>query len=234
MNLVSQLRELTMGDSRAQAAAKEVEEEQLDQELENILNHPAPAYSDKAYWDNRYEREPDPFDWYQPWSRLKPLVLPHIPGRTSALDVGCGNSPLTSSLLEDGFAEVVGLDISPVVIRQNEQRFNAEPRLKWICSDATSMTQVQSGKFDAVFDKGTIDSLMSSGTSARLVAPMLAEISRVLKPGGVFVEVSYGTANTRASFLKNPTYGWSVLETREIEKPTEKGTSHFIYMAVKN
>jgi ubiquinone/menaquinone biosynthesis C-methylase UbiE len=63
---------------------------------------------------------------------------------------------------------------------------------------------------------------------------MLTEISRVLKPGGVFVEVSYGTPNTRASFMKSPAYGWTVQETKEIEKVTEKGTYHFIYLAVKN
>jgi SAM-dependent methyltransferase len=145
MNLVSQLRELRLGDSGKQAAAKEAEDDQLDQELENILNHPAPAYSEKSYWDNRFEREPDPFDWYQPWSRLKPLVLPHIPGRAAALDVGCGNSPMTSALLEEGFAEVTGLDISPVVIRQNEQRYNSDPRLKFVCGDVTKMSHFDSG-----------------------------------------------------------------------------------------
>jgi SAM-dependent methyltransferase len=231
MNIVSQLRELRSG---SQPIIKESEDDQLDQELENILNHPAPAYSEKSYWNSRYERESDPFDWYQPWSRLKSIVLPHISGRASALDVGCGNSTLASELLADGFTEVVGLDYSPVVISQNEQRYASESRLKWICGDVIGMAQIESAKFDVVFDKGTLDSLMSSGPSARFVPQMLSEISRVLKPGGTFVEVSYGTQNTRASFLKAPAYGWHVLETNKIEKVTEKQTFHYIYMAVKN
>ena len=31
--------------------------DRIDSELENILNHPAPAYGDKSYWDNRYSTE---------------------------------------------------------------------------------------------------------------------------------------------------------------------------------
>jgi ubiquinone/menaquinone biosynthesis C-methylase UbiE len=96
------------------------------------------------------------------------------------------------------------------------------------------MDQIESDKFDAVFDKGTLDSLMCSGPSASVVGQMMAEIARVLKPGGVFVEISYGTPNTRASFLRGPQYGWTVLEHKEIEKVTEKGTFHYIYLAVKN
>jgi hypothetical protein len=56
-----------------QPGARDPEDEHLDQELENILNHAAPPYSDPTYWSGRYEKEPEPFNWYQPWSRLNSL-----------------------------------------------------------------------------------------------------------------------------------------------------------------
>jgi ubiquinone/menaquinone biosynthesis C-methylase UbiE len=230
MNLVSLIRDR----SQAESLSREPEDEHLDQELENILNHPAPPYSEASYWNSRYEREPEPFDWYQSWSRIKPIVLPLIPRRGSALDLGCGNSPMTAELLEDGFGEVVGFDISSVVIRQNEERFRTEPRLRWICGDCLKMDQLEPDRFDVVFDKGTLDSLMCSGPSAKVVGQMMSEISRVLKPGGLFVEISYGTPNTRSSFLKGAQYGWTVQENKEIEKMTEKNTYHYIYLALKN
>jgi ubiquinone/menaquinone biosynthesis C-methylase UbiE len=229
MNIVSLIRDR----SQPEPLSREPEDEHLDQELENILNHPAPPYSDGSYWNTRYEREPDPFDWYQSWSRLKPIILPLLPVRGVALDLGCGNSPMTAELLEDGFDEVYGLDISSVVIRQNEERFRAEPRVKWICGECMKMDSLESGKFDVVFDKGTLDSLMCAGPSAKVIGQMMTEIARVLKPGGIFVEVSYGTPNTRLSFLKGQ-YGWTVLENKEIEKMTEKNTYHYIYLATKN
>ena len=220
--------------SGGQSSGKTPEDEHLDQELENILNHPTPPYSETDYWNTRYEREPEPCDWYQPWSRIKTVVLPIIQARGKALDVGCGNSPMTSELLADGFEEVIGLDISSTVIRQNQEKFVDEPRLKFICGDVLKMEGIETGSIDVVFDKGTLDSMMCSGPSSRLVVQMMEEISRVLKPGGFFVEISYGTPNTRASFLKSPQYKWTVLDNAEIEKTTEKGTFHYIYLAQKN
>jgi SAM-dependent methyltransferase len=230
MNLVSLLRDRVTADQ----APRDADDEALDQELENILNHPAPPYSEVSYWNSRYEREPAPFDWYQPWSRLKATILPLLPGRGCALDVGCGNSPMTAELVAEGFNEVIGLDISPVVVRQNEENFRTEPKLHWVCSDCRKMDQIESDKFDLVIDKGTLDSLLCSGPSASVVGQFMSEVSRVLKPGGLFVEISYGTPNTRASFLKGPQYRWTVLENKEIEKVTEKGTFHYLYFAVKN
>jgi ubiquinone/menaquinone biosynthesis C-methylase UbiE len=220
--------------SQPEPISRDPDDEHLDQELENILNHPAPPYSDASYWNSRYEREPEPFDWYQSWARLKVIILPLLSGRGRALDLGCGNSPMTAELLDDGFDEVVGFDISSVVIKQNEDRFRSEPRLRWICGDCLHMDQLESNRFDVVFDKGTLDSLMCSGPSAKVVSQMMSEISRVLKPGGLFVEVSYGTPNTRQSFLRGQQYGWTVLENKEIEKMTEKNTYHYIYLATKN
>ncbi|OHT11419.1 Menaquinone biosynthesis methyltransferase [Tritrichomonas foetus] len=220
--------------SNPQSLKSEAEDDRIDQELENILNRQAPSYNEIDYWNTRYEREPEPFDWYQTWGRLRPIVLPAVSGRQNALDIGCGNSTLAADLLEDGFEHVVGYDASSVVIEQNKQRYGNESRLEWICGDVTKMEKIESNKFDFVIDKGTIDSLMCAGSSARSVTQILAEVARVLKPGGVFVEVSYGTPNTRTSFLKNPQFGWNLLENQEIEKITEKDTYHYIYFAQKN
>lgn len=215
----------------------EADDDRIDQELQNILNRPAPKYNDIDYWNTRYERDPEPFDWFQTWARLKPIVLPVITSGITpkkALDLGCGNSTLTSDILNDGFECVIGYDASPVVIAQNQERFKDESRLEWVCGDAAKMDKIQSNSIDVVFDKGTMDSLMSSNSAVRTVSAILQEVSRILKPGGIFVEVSYGTPNTRMQFLSDPQFGWTLLETQEIEKITEKDTYHYIYFAKKN
>jgi SAM-dependent methyltransferase len=230
MNLLSLFRD----HGQLEQSACDCEDEHLEQELRNITNHPAPSYGEPTYWNRRYAAEPDPFEWYQPWSRLRPIILPVLNGRGVALDLGCGNSGMPAELLVDGFDEVTGFDISSVVIQENERRFQSEPRLRWVCGECTNMDQLATASFDVVFDKGTMDSLMSARPSATIIARMMAEVVRVLKPGGLFVEISHGTPDTRQPLLSHPEYGWTVLENQQVEKPTAKGTFHYIYFAVKN
>lgn len=51
------------------------------------------AYGEAWYWDNRYSNEPSPFDWYQKFITLSPIIHLYVPSRThSILVVGSGNS----------------------------------------------------------------------------------------------------------------------------------------------
>lgn len=55
------------------------------------------AYGEVEYWNNRYGRERHPFDWYQKYPSLAPLINLYLPLRHSrVLVVGCGNSGLSS------------------------------------------------------------------------------------------------------------------------------------------
>jgi hypothetical protein len=48
-------------------------------------------YHDEEYWNNRYNKQPEPFDWYQPYSQLKALLNIYIPKNQVNMNVGCGN-----------------------------------------------------------------------------------------------------------------------------------------------
>lgn len=51
--------------------------------------------------------------------------------------------------------------------------------------------------FNAVVDKGTLDSVLCGEGSTANVAKMCMEISRVLKPNGVYFVCSYGVPDNR-------------------------------------
>lgn len=51
--------------------------------------------------------------------------------------------------------------------------------------------------FNAVVDKGTLDSVLCGEGSTANVAKMCMEISRVLKPNGVYFICSYGVPDNR-------------------------------------
>lgn len=50
------------------------------------------AYGEPWYWDKRYESDSGPFDWYQKYGSLAPLVNLYVPHEDRVLVVGCGNS----------------------------------------------------------------------------------------------------------------------------------------------
>lgn len=50
------------------------------------------AYGEAWYWDNRYSQDPGPFDWYQKYPALSPLLDLYLLRYNRVLLVGCGNS----------------------------------------------------------------------------------------------------------------------------------------------
>lgn len=51
------------------------------------------AYGEPWYWDNRYANESGPFDWYQKYQSLAPIINLYVPRHLHrVLVVGCGNS----------------------------------------------------------------------------------------------------------------------------------------------
>lgn len=49
------------------------------------------AYHDEEYWNNRYTKNPEPFDWYQSYKELKPLLELYLPKDQIVFNAGCGN-----------------------------------------------------------------------------------------------------------------------------------------------
>jgi SAM-dependent methyltransferase len=64
--------------------------------------------------------------------------------------------------------------------------------------------------FDGVLDKGTLDSVLCGENSTANAGKLCADVARVLKPGGTFILVSYGTPQDRLMHLENDDYRWKV------------------------
>jgi SAM-dependent methyltransferase len=207
--------------------AELVLEEGIDRELENILNHPAPAYGELEYWNSRYRSQKgEVFEWFQPWSVLQPHIAKHIPTHGTALVIGCGSSAMSAELLPT-FSRVTSIDISEEVVGQMKEKYARETGLEWTTMDCTKLN-FSINSFEAIFDKGTLDTLLCYDNSEQLVERALKEIARVLKPGGVFVLVSYGIPKTRKKYFDKST-GLALLDTAAVAKPG-MSTSHYIYV----
>ncbi|KAF5191839.1 Methyltransferase-like protein [Thalictrum thalictroides] len=161
------------------------------------------AYGEPAYWDNRYALDPGPFDWYQKYPSLSPLFHLYVPSHHQILVVGCGNAALSEEMANDGYNNVINIDISSVVIECMQKKYRDRPELIYIKMDVRDMNEFQSGSFDAVIDKGTLDSLMCGSNSQQNAVAMLEEVGRILKHGGVYILITYGAPIYRLSLLRS-------------------------------
>uniref|UniRef100_A0A1J3GPX6 Methyltransferase-like protein 13 n=1 Tax=Noccaea caerulescens TaxID=107243 RepID=A0A1J3GPX6_NOCCA len=90
------------------------------------------SYSEQWYWDDRYTNESEPFDWYQKYSSLAPLINLYVPLRNHpVLVIGCGNSAFSEGMVDDGYEDVVNIDISSVVIDSMNTKYSNRPQLKF-------------------------------------------------------------------------------------------------------
>ena len=203
----------------------------------NILAH----YGKLEYWEDRYSKRTEPFDWYQVYTGIKEIISPLIEKENKILNVGCGNSRMSEEMYEDGYENITNIDFSNKAISQMEDRCRSKyPKLIFKMMDVTDMKDFETGTFNTVIDKGTLDSIMCSDTPIPSSEKMISEIYRVLAPGGVFICVSYGDSEHRKKHLqKQP---WAKYSCEKIIKPATSNNPpdegdpknyHFIYIMTK-
>lgn len=197
-------------------------------------------YGKLEYWDERYGRETEQFDWYQRWTGVRSVFCQYIVPSHRILQIGCGNSKLAEDMYEDGFLSSVNIDFSQTVIKTMQDRYKNIDSLRFIHMDARKM-QFEDSTFDAVIDKGTLDSILCSENAYKQSFEYLSEVYRVLNSEGVYLMVSYGRPPQRLPYLERTEFDWDVTVT-EIPKPSipsdtnenqESIGVHLIYLCKK-
>ncbi|XP_010523660.1 PREDICTED: methyltransferase-like protein 13 isoform X1 [Tarenaya hassleriana] len=191
-------------------------------------------YGDALYWDARYVQEASSFDWYQRYSSLRPFVRSFIPTSSRVLMVGCGNSLMSEDMVKDGYEDIMNIDISSVAIELMRTKYAYVPQLKYMQMDVRDMSFFPDESFDSVIDKGTLDSLMCGNDAPLSAARMLGEVSRLIKPGGTYMLVTYGDPKVRMPHLTRPVYNWKtslyIIPRPGFQRPAGSGCSGKSYM----
>ncbi|CAL1411758.1 unnamed protein product [Linum trigynum] len=168
-------------------------------------------YGDALYWDARYVEEAGSFDWYQRYSSLRPFVRHYVPTSSRVLMVGCGNALMSEDMVKDGYEDIMNIDISSVAIEMMSKKYEYIPQLKYMKMDVREMSAFADDSFGSVIDKGTLDSLMCGNDAPISAAQMLGEVSRLLKPGGTYMLITYGDPKVRMPHLMRPVYNWKIM-----------------------
>ena len=202
-------------------------------------------YGKQEYWEDRYQKDKEPFDWYQRYSGVKDMITQYIQPSFQILVVGCGNSKLSEDMFEDGYQNITNIDNSYNVIKQMTDHYKEKiPQMTFKVMDTKSL-QFEDGSFDAVIDKACFDSILCGDGSGPNSENMLNEIHRVLSPNGVYICISYGVPENRMGYFNKGGDDWTVF-TQKAAKPTiststvisagEKDDNknfHFIYIMRK-
>ncbi|KAL4635962.1 endothelin-converting enzyme 2-like [Arapaima gigas] len=191
-------------------------------------------YKDVEYWDERYEKE-ESFEWFGDLSKFQHLLERHVHKEDNILVLGCGNSSLSFNMYQRGFCSITNIDYSGVCIETMAKRHADCQEMQWLKMDARHLAFSES-TFDVVLEKGTLDAMTVeekdpwnvSAETAGLIHQVLKEISRVLKPGGRFISITFAQPHFRKRLLACYEYGWSV-QTHSYGA----GFQYFLYVLTK-
>lgn len=202
-------------------------------------------YGKAEYWNQRYEKDSEPFEWYQSYEGMEETLASFLTQDSKVLVPGCGNSRLSEEIYEKKTKKVTSVDISSVAIEAMKEKHPDRPGLTYSIMDVRKL-DFHPGVFDVIVDKGTLDSLLCSDEADRNAALACAEYSRVLAPGGVCLILSYGVPENRLALLQADKHGWDLKPTIMIGKPslkleleedersaTKKEEVHYCYVCVK-
>lgn len=169
-------------------------------------------YASPLYWQERYAFDPSAsFDWLLSYEDLRPHLSPLLRPDSEIFIPGAGNSTLGPSLYADGFRSISVGDISSVVISQLRDRHHALSEMDFAVLDACDMAeQLPEPNFDLIIDKALMDAVLCGEDAWRRTTAMVREMHRVLKPGGTYVVISYGTPSSRVGYLSGAGLDWAV------------------------
>mmetsp|Transcript_41228 Transcript_41228/g.81092 ORF Transcript_41228/g.81092 Transcript_41228/m.81092 type:complete len:247 (+) Transcript_41228:59-799(+) len=156
------------------------------------------------WWQKFYSKKGNsPFDWFE---ADQELVFEHLTRASSTnpssniLHLGCGTSTWCE-LLEDAFpsSRVTHLDVSELAVQTVKKRLPGKAIV--VCADARSLP-FPDAELDLVVDKGAIDVFLVSGMKED-ASRVLSEVARVLRPGGVYFQITAEPPELRIPSLED-------------------------------
>mgnify|MGYP006416485081 CR=1 FL=1 len=141
-----------------------------------------------------------------------------------------------SQAIYDTFSKnVTNIDFSEVVIQKMARK---HPHMEWKVMDVLNMSDFPNDTFDIVVDKGAQDAVLAEKMDSFSPPPRIVdralrmnlEVCRILKPGGKYLQISFGQPHFRKVFFSNGQLDWAQVATHTVGD----GFPYFLYILEKN
>jgi len=180
----------------------------------NDLPQSNSAYGQKQYWDTRYETE-EYFEWFAGYEPYKDILRKNIKTTDKILTLGCGNSKLSEDMYHDGFTQITNTDYSEIVIENMRNKTSNLKKMTWEVKDIYDL-DYDDECYDVILEKGTLDALLvdekdpwrMSRPSLEGMQKILSSVSRILKPGGRFISITFAQPHFRVPIYAVTDYKW--------------------------
>ncbi|CAH0056850.1 unnamed protein product [Clonostachys solani] len=185
------------------------------------------SYAD--YWDGRYTEtvkgEEQVHEWLRSFEDLEeflnrrlfqaypPAAEPHI------VHLGSGDSTIPQHLAAKGYHRQLCVDFSAVVVKTMSQRhadLGLSDVIRWEMIDVRHMDSIADASVDVAFDKSTLDVMIHGSPwnppddTVKNTGEYLREVSRILKPSGVYLSVTYRQPHFVKPLLECKGTNWNI------------------------
>ena len=170
-------------------------------------------YSEQQYWDDRFAKESQ-YEWLASYPQIKSEITPFIEKDAKILILGCGNSPFSFDLYNDGYKNITNIDYSANVIenminKDKDMYGGTEPMMTWKVVNMIHMDEFSNESFDVVVDKAGIDAILTNEGDVwnpneqviEDVFQVCSHISRMLSNNGYFLSVSFMQPHFRKKYF---------------------------------
>lgn len=143
------------------------------------------------------------------YSRLVEPALNRLgfePERKTMVEIGCGAGRMTRSFAQR-FGQVIAVDISSEMQQRAKGYLADFKNIQWVLADGATLNGIEPATSDFVFSYLVLQHLPDS----ELAHGLLREVSRVLRPGGLFL-LQYNGAPERSMNLSGR-MAWGLVNT---------------------
>lgn len=182
-------------------------------------------YTRKDYWEYRFSQE-ESYEWLCGYSSFKGRIAQYLPNKSARiLLVGSGNSSLPSDLAADGYTGIAATDYSSAVVeRMSAKMRDSCPGVEWSVADMTNLSDFGDESFDCVLDKAAMDAILADGGDTwdppenllAVAEKVVSETARVLKPGGVYLQLTFSQPHFRKKYLLQHPSRWEAFASHTI------------------